>query len=53
MEASFLTHTQACPKVYMIIIKNDNNGKKEELKACSLVPCIGIKKMCGNPNIKL
>jgi hypothetical protein len=53
MEASFFTHTQACPKVSMIIIKNDNNGKKEELRACSLVPCIGTIQMCGNPNVKL
>jgi hypothetical protein len=37
----------------MIIIKNDNNGKKEELRACSLIPCIGTKRMCGNPNIRL
>jgi hypothetical protein len=37
----------------MIIIKNDNNGKKVKLKVCSLVPRIGTKGMCGNPKIEL
>jgi hypothetical protein len=27
---TFLTRTQICPKVSLIIIKNDNNGKKVE-----------------------
>jgi len=39
--------------VSMIIIKNDNNGKKEEPRACSLIPCIGIRGMCGNPKMGL
>jgi len=53
IEASFLTRTQACPKVSMIIVQNDNNGKKEEPRACSLVPCIGTRGMCGNPKMGL
>jgi hypothetical protein len=53
IEASFLTHSQTCPKVSMIIIKNDNIGKKVKPRACSLIPCIGIRGMCGNPKIKL
>jgi hypothetical protein len=35
----------------MIIIKNDNNGKKVEPMACSLVPCIGTRGMSENPKI--
>jgi hypothetical protein len=53
IKASFLTSTQACPMVSMIIIKNDNNGKKEEPRACSLVPCIGTRGMCENPKMGL
>jgi hypothetical protein len=37
----------------MIIIKNENNGKKEKPKACSLLPCIGTRGMCGNPKMEL
>jgi len=37
----------------MIIIKNDNNGKKEERRAYSLVPCIRTRRMCGNPKMGL
>jgi hypothetical protein len=37
----------------MIIIKNDNNGKKKEPRACSLIPCIGTRRMCGNPKMGL
>jgi len=36
----------------MIIIKDDNNGKKVELRACSLVPYIGTRGMCENLNIR-
>ncbi len=50
-KASFLTSTQTCHKVSMIIIKNDNNGKKVEPMACSLVPCIGTRGMSENPKI--
>jgi hypothetical protein len=37
----------------MIIGKNDNNGKKEEPRACSLVLYIGTRRMCGDPKMGL
>jgi hypothetical protein len=36
------------PKVLVVIPQNDNIGKKDELKAYSLVPCTKTKKVCGN-----
>jgi hypothetical protein len=36
------------PKVLVVIPQNDNNGEKDKLKTCSLVPRTKTKKVCGN-----
>jgi hypothetical protein len=37
---------QVCFEVSMVIPWVDNNKKKEEIRACSLVPHIGPRRVC-------
>jgi hypothetical protein len=41
------------PKVLVVLLQNDNNGKKDEQRAYSLVACTKTKKVCGNSRMRV